>query len=368
MQAETDDGQLVAIDAAWRARFRRRLLTWYRKHARDLPWRRTSDAYRVWVSEIMLQQTQVKTVERYFGRFIERFPTVSDLAAADESEVLRLWEGLGYYRRARGLHAAAQVIERDHGGQFPRDFQTLLSLPGLGRYTAGAVLSIADGQRLPILEANTIRLLSRLVALPEDPTRAKSQRLLWSLAEELLPRKEPGTFNQALMELGSRVCMPKSPDCGACPALGLCAAQRLGITEQIPPAKRTVYESVTEVAVVVRRGRRVLLRRCAADERWAGLWDFPRFAVTGGPRQRRREVQQLTAEQVGVQVAVGQKLTTIRHGVTRFRIELQCYEAEFLGDEEAFHAQVETKWLPPADLEPLPLSVTGRKLARLIAE
>ncbi|GAG10844.1 unnamed protein product, partial [marine sediment metagenome] len=223
--------------AAEKQRLRRRLLAWYVKHERDLPWRRSSDPYRVWLSEVMLQQTQVATVRDYFRRFVREFPTVHKLAAADEQEVLRLWEGLGYYRRARQLHAAAQQVVAEHGGRFPQEVRELQRLPGVGRYTAGAIASIAFDRRAPILEANTIRLLSRLTGYRDDPLKAAGQRLLWATAEEILPTKHVARFNQALMELGSLVCTPNEPKCDACPLASLCAANAAGLQKQIPRAK-----------------------------------------------------------------------------------------------------------------------------------
>src|SRR5687768_8168178 len=191
---------------SWRTLLTRKLLAWFDRSARDLPWRRTSDLYAIWISEVMLQQTQVATVIAYFERFLHRFPDVGSLAAADEQQVLRLWEGLGYYRRARQLHAAARKIVAEHGGQFPRSYEAVRGLPGIGRYTAGAILSIGLDQRLPILEANTIRVLSRLIALRDDPRTTRSQAPLWQVAEEILPAADCGAFNQALMELGSEIC------------------------------------------------------------------------------------------------------------------------------------------------------------------
>lgn len=193
--------------------FGRRLLAWFRRSARTLPWRGTRDPYRIWVSEIMLQQTQVVTVVAYYQRFLARFGDVYSLAAAPEVEVLRHWEGLGYYRRARQMHQAAQLVVERHDGQLPRDSHSLRALPGIGRYTAGAILSIAHDAGEPILEANTIRLLSRLAAYREDPTRGAGQKFLWSLAEQLLPRRQAGLFNQALMELGATICTPRAPRC-----------------------------------------------------------------------------------------------------------------------------------------------------------
>ncbi len=211
------DPSVVWPDVMWKARFRRRLMTWFRRSARDLPWRSTRDPYAVWISEIMLQQTQVVTVVGYFERFLAAFPTVVDLAAADEQQVLRLWEGLGYYRRARQLHAAAKIIVAEHQGRFPRDPQQIRDLPGIGRYTAGAIASIAWDAREPILEANTLRVFSRLLGYRGDPTQSRGQQLLWDFSASVLPAKEIGLFNQALMELGSEVCTPRSPLCDRCP-------------------------------------------------------------------------------------------------------------------------------------------------------
>ena len=211
----------VPLDAKAKQSFRRRLLAWYGKHARNLPWRRSRDPYRVWVSEVMLQQTTVAAVKPYFERFLAAFPTVEKLAIADEHQVLRLWEGLGYYRRARGLHAAARQVVGEHRGKFPRDVPTLMQLPGIGRYTAGAIASIAFDVPAPILEANTIRLLSRIIGYRDDPTKTPGQWLLWQTAEDLLPQKDVARFNQALMELGSLVCTPANPKCDQCPLAGV---------------------------------------------------------------------------------------------------------------------------------------------------
>jgi len=289
---------------------RRRLLAWYRAHARDLPWRRSSDPYRVWISEVMLQQTQVVTVREYFARFVEALPDVHRLAAADEREVLRLFEGLGYYRRARQLHAAAKEIVARHGGQFPQEVSELEKLPGIGRYTAGAIASIAFGQRAAILEANTTRLLCRLIAYRGDPLSAAGQRLLWQVAEEILPRKDVAQFNQALMELGSLVCTPGEPKCGQCPLSMLCLANAAGLHCEIPRAKTpTTYTELREAAVVICKRGRVLLRQCAEGERWAGLWDFPRFGLEAeGPLFAADEIRQKVFLQTGVRCAPGRFL------------------------------------------------------------
>jgi len=366
--AATDCTLLDILDTNWKRRFRTRLLAWYVKHQRDLPWRRSSDPYRVWVSEVMLQQTQVATVKPYFQRFVKAFPSVRKLASADEQQVLRLWEGLGYYRRARGLHAAAKQIVAEHGGKFPRDIATLQTLPGIGRYTSGAIASIAFDERVPILEANTTRLFARLINYREDPTRADGQRVLWHTAEDVLPRKKIARFNQALMELGSLVCTPTSPRCGKCPVASLCAAREAGSQESIPLAERkTKYTDVSEAAVVVRKKGQVLLRQCAEGERWAGLWDFPRFGIDSeGPLIVRDELIAKVHHQTGIQIDPGGLLKTIRHGVTRYRITLDCYQADYTGGRLRSTKARPLRWLPPPALGELPLSTTGRAIAKIV--
>jgi len=351
-------------DAQWRARLRRSLLNWFRHHARDLPWRQSQDPYGVWVSEIMLQQTQVATVESYFRRFRKRFPDVATLAAADEDEVLRFWEGLGYYRRARQMLLAARQIVDIHQGRFPETFDEVIALPGIGRYTAGAILSIALDQQYPILEANSQRVLARLVALRDPPTTSASQRLLWTVATQILPKKEVGRFNQAVMELGSLVCQPKQPACPQCPAASCCATFAKGLQDVVPPPKeKKPYTEVRETAVLAARNGRVLLRRCAPNERWAGLWDFPRFTSPEGPNAHhgvRVAVEQLTGYRVGVK----EEVATLRHGVTRFRITLNVLRVEIESGRK--HRGKDVRWVPKAELSDTPLSATGRKIAEMI--
>lgn len=353
------------LDAEWKRSFRRKLLAWYGKHARDLPWRRSRDAFRVWVSEVMLQQTQVDTVRPYFERFMAAFPNVATLAKADEQDVLRLWEGLGYYRRARSLHAAAKQVVADHAGQMPGDVGTLLTLAGIGRYTAGAIVSIAYDKPAPILEANTIRLLTRLIAYDGEPTSTAGQKRLWAVAEELLPTKGCSMFNQALMELGALVCTPTAPRCEACPVEQLCRARAEGSVERLAPTtKKLKFTDAREAAVVVRKGATVLVRQCGPGERWAGLWDFPRFTFDAeGPLFAKNELRDKVLAQTGVACEPGALITTIKHGVTRFRITLECYEASYTSGRLSGAA----KWVKPADLSEIPLSTTGRKLAKLIS-
>lgn len=350
--------------------FRRSLLAWYKKHARDLPWRKFGDPYRVWVSEVMLQQTQVETVKSYFKRFTDSFPTVESLASAEEEQVLRLWEGLGYYRRARSLHAAAKVVVDEYDGKMPGDVVTLMKLPGIGRYTAGAIVSIAYDKPAPILEANTIRLLTRLTAYDGDPTKAAGQRFLWGVAEELLPKKQISRFNQALMELGSLTCTPTSPQCEACPTNKICRAYQNDQVDLLQPTtKKLKFSDLKEIAVVVRKpSGEVLIRRCAEGERWAGMWDFPRFErKTESPISLDSEIAKQVKRLTGITCQSDNKIKTLKHAVTRFRITLDCYDAKHVKGR-LLKGNDTMRWIAPQELAELPLSVTGRKIAKLISK
>lgn len=318
----------------------------------------------------MLQQTQVATVEPYFLRFRDAFPTIQALAAADEAEVLRHWEGLGYYRRARQLRQAARVIVERHGGRFPKDIEAVRGLPGIGRYTAGAITSIAFDAREPILEANTIRLFCRLLAYGGPPTSSEAQRLLWGMAEAVLPSRGAGTFNQALMELGSQVCLPKNPKCRDCPVAELCRASELGLQETVPalkPKKR--FEDLHEVALIVRRRGRILLLRRPEGGRWAGLWDFPRYEMDHEEQPALRDgLRGKLRAQTGIDAMPETHLKRLKHGVTRFRITLDCYSARFVASNRAPACVPELKWVAPEELAKFPLNTTGRKLASLLGE
>ena len=314
----------------------------------------------------MLQQTQVATVEGYFKRFISRFPDIHALAAAGEEDVLRLWEGLGYYSRARQLHKAAAVIVERHGGKFPDEVEAVRDLPGIGRYTAGAVLSIAFDRRQPILEANTIRVFSRLLAFEGDTTSKRGQEVLWGMAETVLPRKNVGLFNQALMELGSEVCRAKNPACDTCPVRANCAARQQDKQASIPrPKKRKKIEPRHHAVVLLRKRRRVLMIKNNEPGRWSGLWDFPRVEIDAEhPENIRKQIIGRVAAKTGLNVELGEKLTTLTHGVTRFRITLDCYEAtpnHESGDEGIVE---NARWVEPESLDEYPLNVTARKVSR----
>ncbi|MBW3539945.1 MAG: A/G-specific adenine glycosylase [Planctomycetes bacterium] len=355
------------------AGFRRQLRNWYARNGRDLAWRRTRDPYRVWVSEIMLQQTTVAAVAPYFERFLARFPNVAALADAAEEDVLRLWEGLGYYSRARNLRRAAERIVHDYGGRFPHDAGGLQRLPGIGRYTAGAIVSFAFDRPAAIVEANTLRLYCRLLGYAGDPRSSAGQRVLWEFAERLVPRRSPGRFNQALMELGATVCRPAAPDCSRCPVRRHCVAFGENTQDVIPrAAARPAVTQVTEAMVAISRRGRFLLRRRPPSERWAGLWDFPRFELNGSACDGdspavRGFVEEQLQERHGVAAAVDSLLTEMRHGVTRYRIRLLCFAARYVSRPRRSNGE-ELRWTSRRELTDLPLSTTGRRMARLLCE
>ena len=358
---------------------RKRLLAWFDEHQRELPWRKNKTPYRIWVSEIMLQQTQVATVIDYYLRFMKQFPTVKKLAAAEEADVLKLWEGLGYYRRARQLHAAAKLVVENHKGKFPETFDEVLALPGIGRYTAGAILSISKDQQLPILEGNTIRLFARLMEMKSDPKTTANQRALWEFSESLLPAKRCGDFNQALMEVGNQVCSPKRPKCLICPIRDLCPTAIKGLQEQIPVAsKKMKYEDLHEAVVVVRRKNKLLIRQCQPGERWENLWDFPRFEIETKVAKKNRlqgEALALTLEQLtqnvkamtGLQVTLAPTDIRIKHAVTRFRITLDCFVTESVAGRMK-RSTAETRWVTLSQIVGIPMSMTGRKISDHLAE
>jgi A/G-specific adenine glycosylase len=360
--------QTSLTDPALRRRVRRRLLAWFARHRRDLPWRRDRDPYRVWVSEVMLQQTQVATVPPYFERFLRAFPTPADLAAADEQDVLRLWEGLGYYRRARDLHRAARLLVTQHGGRLPGDPAAWRGLPGVGRYILGAVLSQAFDLRLPIVEANSQRVLCRLFGWTDDPRRGPARNRLWRAAEELLPNRDVGDFNQALMELGALVCTPAAPRCDSCPLAAECVARRLGLQDKIPPRAippETIEER--EAAVVIRRGGRVLLVQRPADApRWAGMWEFPHGPVERGEAYDEAAAR-LLRPLTGVRADLVAELMTLRHSVTRHHITMVCFDARYRAGTFQSEFYQRGEWIEPSRLTAYPVSAPQRRLAQSLA-
>lgn len=293
---------------------RRALLRWYRREKRDLPWRASRDPYRVWISEAMLQQTRVETVIGYYGRFLERFPSVEALARARPDSVLAAWSGLGYYRRARALHAAARAVVERHGGRFPRRREDLLALPGVGAYTAGAIASIAFDAPEPLVDGNVARVFSRLFALEGAPDSAGQRERLWSIAGSLVPKRGAGDWNQALMELGALVCLPREPACELCPLASRCLARAEDRVDEFPRrGRRPETIPVEAVVLAVCRGESWLLERRPARGRMAGLWQMPTIELpsSGGS---------LFPFDPPASIRTGGKLCEVRHTITRHRI------------------------------------------------
>ncbi len=325
---------------------RRALLAWFRRNRRDLPWRRTRDPYAIWLSEIMLQQTRVETVIDYFTRFLERFPTVDSLAAAREDDVLKLWEGLGYYSRALNLHKTAKAVTGQQSGVFPSTVEELRRLPGIGRYTAGAIASIAFGVRAPVLDGNVKRVLARLFAIEERIDQAATIHRLWELAEALVPPRSPGDFNQALMELGARICLPKNPLCAACPVRARCEARARGIQDRVPakrPAKKVPHRHV--VAAAIRKNGRYLLGKRPAGGMLGGLWEFPGGKVEPGETHEEALIREIR-EELGIEIRVQGHAASVEHAYSHLTVTLHLYLCEPTGGrpQALYHSAL--KWVP----------------------
>ncbi|MDZ4861132.1 MAG: A/G-specific adenine glycosylase [Candidatus Hydrogenedentes bacterium] len=346
--------------------FRRALLSWYRKSARDLPWRGTCDPYAIWLSEILLQQTRVDQGLPYFERFLRTFPTVQKLASAREDRVLKAWEGLGYYTRARNLHKAAKLIAYDRAGEFPRTAEDWQTLPGVGRYTAGAIASIAFGERAPVLDGNVIRVLSRLYDVRECTDDPRVRESLWQLAKRLVPAKNPGDFNQAMMELGACVCTPKSPLCAACPVQLHCAARALGVQHERPVRKaksRTPHQE-TVAAAVQRDGRYLLVKRPESGL-LGGMWEFPGGRVCAG-ESHVAALSRALRDQLGLRVKVRGVIATVQHAYTHFKVTLTVYACDIVAGEPAINGKL--RWVSGKQFKKLALPKVVHKVLAVIGE
>ncbi len=336
------------------------LLCWFAEQKRELPWRVTRDPYHIWVSEVMLQQTQVVKVVPYFERFLERFPTIHHLAAAEESAVLLSWEGLGYYRRARHLHQAAQVLVKD-GGFLPADPDYWLALPGVGRYIMGAVLSQAFDLRLPIVEANSKRVLARFFGYKKSIQTSTGQSWLWEAAESLLPSRQVGDFNQALMELGALVCTPLSPRCDDCPWRSDCAARREGNQELLPvQAHEQVITKTQESAIMLLQGDRILLGKRPPHVRWGNLWEFPHLALRA--RETHLRAAHRLLKEYGIVAQLRSPFPTIHFAVIRYRIALVAFLADYQSGNPRTPIHDELCWFQLEQVAQLPMSNPQRRL------
>ncbi len=327
------------------------LLAWYDKHKRDLPWRRRKTPYRVWLAETMLQQTRVETVVPYYRRFLRRFPSMAALARASLDDVLELWAGLGYYSRARNLHAAAREIVNRWRGRVPKDRRAFLDLPGVGPYTAGAVLSIAYDLPEPIVDGNVTRVLCRVYAIEGDAKSAAVRKRLWSLAGELVQNDRPGDFNQALMELGSLVCVPQDPACGLCPIADRCEARASGRQGELPrlPKRKAVPHYDVPVGIIWRDGTLLITKR-PTDVMLGGLWEFPGGKQEPGESMEgalRREIE----EETGLAVDVGDRIVSVNHAYSHFRLTLHAFHCRNPSGRLVLTKCDAYRWVKPAELD-----------------
>ncbi len=338
-----------------------RLLAWYAESGRDLPWRGTRDPYRVWLSEIMLQQTTVAAVIPYYERFLEAFPDIEALAAAPVEAVIEQWAGLGYYRRAHNLHAAAKQVVEDYGGRFPDTLEAILALPGIGRSTAGAILSIAFDRPAPVLDGNVRRVLCRLFALREPPRSRSAEKKLWRWAERLTPPDRPHDYAQAIMDLGATVCLPGQPLCDACPLAGICRGYALDLVHLLPVRQQTrKVPTVRRVVLAVQKGGRLLVRRRPLDGMLAGLWELPEAELVD--EEPTDQAARRLARSFGAHNP--QRVGQVRHAYSHFRLELELWRATT--EEASGGGEGAYRWVPLEALDETPLHGAHKKAFKLL--
>lgn len=339
----------------------KQLIPWFEKTKRKLPWRENRDRYRVWVSEVMLQQTRVETVLAYFQRFLNRFPDVAALAAADQQDVLKLWEGLGYYGRARNLHKAARVVMTEYDGVIPSDPETFRTLPGVGDYICAAVMSIAEGEPLPVVDGNVLRVTARVFGLTDDIARPATRKTVTAILTGHIPEDRPGDFNEAMMELGATVCTPKKPACNICPLSSICVALNENRVHELPVKSRAkaTPEHRIVVAVIVDEQDRMLVQQRPQDGLLGGLWEFPGGKVEDGERLKAA-LQRECKEELGVTVTVGPEIGTIRHAYTHFRILMTAYRCEI--ESGTVTTVLPTRWITVNQIDELPFPKANHKL------
>lgn len=349
--------------------FSKLLLKWYIKNARALPWRDSRDAYAVWVSEIMLQQTRVDTVIPYFLRWMDKFPNLPSLAQADQQEVLKAWEGLGYYSRARNLHKAARQVVDQFNGQFPATEKELQSLPGIGKYTSAAIASIAFGADAAALDGNIKRVLARAFNVSIPVNSPTGEKALLDLARTHLPAGRAGDYNQALMDLGAMICLPKNPSCRICPLAKICQANLLGLQSSLPTlAKRVKTPHYIVTAAVIRKNGKVLIARRPAKGLLGGMWEFP-----GGKQEKGESLQECLRreilEELGCNIQVGGELGVFKHAYTHFSITLHCFESKLNGGTPRAIEATEIRWVSTLELADFPMGKVDRLISRkLIGE
>ncbi len=352
------------------SRLSTRLLNWYNKHKRILPWRDHPDSYAVWVSEIMLQQTRVETVIPYFERWMKLFPTITKLANADEQDVLNAWEGLGYYSRARNLHKAAKVVAEKFNGELPRNLDDLKSLSGIGKYTVGAIASMAFGMDEATLDGNLRRVFSRLFDVKEFADSPAGEKILWELARKNLPKGKAGDYNQALMDLGATICLPKNPKCLLCPLMQICEARKKGIQALRPVLKpKKKIPQYIDVAIVVTRivnsREEVLINQRPADGLLANMWEFPNARIDSLAENGSISKQIMTkAIKSATKIQVKQKeaLGIVHHAYTHFKVAVHVYQCDLI----SIPKNKNLKWVKIDDLENYPMGKIDRQISKML--
>ena len=340
-----------------------KLLAWYHANKRTLPWRGHPSAYAVWVSEIMLQQTRVETVIPYFEKWMRLFPDIQALGQASEHDVLNAWEGLGYYSRARNLHRAAKLVLDQYSGEIPRDLNELRKLPGIGRYTLGAIASMAFGMDVSALDGNIKRVYARIFDLEEPVDSTSGEKLLWKLADKYLPKGHAGDYNQALMDLGATICVPKNPRCLICPVMKLCKARQNGTQDQRPvmKPKKEVPHYVNAAAVIIEK-RRVLLAQRPAQGLLASMWEFPNGRVGGDPAKEVAKALK-TEYNLSLRVKRGQEsLGIVQHGYSHFGVTVHVFPCELVSRPKGTNL----KWVALKELENYPMGRIDRQIANMI--
>ena len=340
-----------------------RLFNWYQEHARCLPWRKNPTPYQVWISEVMLQQTRVETVIPYYERWMEHYPTLAVFACASQQEVLAMWEGLGYYSRARNLHRAAQIVMNEYGGELPEKVSLLRSLPGIGRYTAGAIASIAFGLDAPVMDGNIRRVLARVFDIHQPVGSKKGEERFWELASAHLPQGQAGKFNQALMDLGALICTPHQPNCVICPLNSSCEAFSLGVQTERPVKlpKESVPHYTVSSAIIQRDGQ-VLIAQRPANGLLGGMWEFPGGKVEPGEdlvSGLKREIR----EELGVEIEVDTTFGIYQHAYTHFRITLHAYLCKLNGSQPQTKYHTELIWTNPHSLRNYPMGKVDRQIS-----
>jgi len=357
----------LKISADVSRRIRERLIRWYESHKREMPWRDTRDPYRVWLSEVMLQQTQVKTVIPYYHRFLKQFPTIRDLAQGDLQQILKMWEGLGYYARARNFHKAAGVVAAAHDGRVPDDWDTFIKLPGVGEYTASAVQSLAFDHPHAVVDGNVKRVLARLFVIAEPVNRPAVYKTFKAIATQLMDRSQPGTSNQALMELGALVCKPAGPLCDRCPIRPDCAGFQSGRVSEFPvKEKRKPSPTVSMVAGVIRKKGQVLITRRKPEGLLGGLWEFPGGALSQKETAAAGCLRTIR-ETTGLVVAIDTPLTRVKHAYTHFKIRLDVFDCRYLpGQRVRLDGPVDFRWVKLGELEAYAFPKANKKFMHLL--